>query len=353
MWNGNAIVSAGGDLWSVVLEASDSPGGAVARLTYGPGADRLASVSADGVVAFEAVNETRNIWSLPLAAETATALGPPVRVTEGSGAHTRAHLAADGRTLAYFVQRPRPLIVVRDLVDGRVWDLGIEARFGATLSPDGTRVAYAGPDSAAYVATVRGGAGRKLCDQCEVGDWTRDGRFVAAKLGIGPAARLCLVDAESGKARDLVVADGSEVNRPHLSPDGRWLAFRAGLQPQQVMVAPVRAGSPPPRSEWAAVTPEERDVRPCGWSPSGRVLYFFSSRDGFRCLYAQTFDVRLGRPEGAVKVVRHLHNIRPAEGGGASIVSTGTGNAVSRDQLLLDYPVTTVNIWTLRLAMAP
>jgi hypothetical protein len=54
-----------------------------------------------------------------------------------------------------------------------------------------------------------------------------------------------------------------------------------------------------------------------------------------------------------VKVVRHLHNIRPTEGGGASIVSTGTGNAVSRDQLLLDYPVTTVNIWTLRLALAP
>jgi Tol biopolymer transport system component len=352
-WNGNAIVSAGGDLWAVALAESREPTGTVSRLIYGPGGERTASVSGDGVVAFEAANETRNIWSLPLAAETATVLGAPVRVTEGSGPHIRAHLAADGRTLAYFVQRPRPQILVRDLVDGRVWDLGIEARFGSTLSPDGTRVAYAGPDAAAYVATVRGGGGRKLCDQCEVGDWTRDGRSVAAKLGIGSASKLCLVDAESGRARDLVVADGVELNRPHLSPDDRWLAFRSGLQPQQVFVAPVRPGAPPPPNEWVAITSPEPDVRPCGWSPSGRVLYFFSSRDGFRCLYARTFDPSDGRPAGPEKVVRHLHNIRPTEGGGASIVSTGSGNAVSRDQLLLDYPVTTVNVWTLRLAAAP
>jgi Tol biopolymer transport system component len=352
-WNGNAIVATGGDLWSVALESGDEPGGTVSRLTYGPGGERSASVSGEGVVAFEAVYETRNIWSLPLDAETATATGPMVRVTEGTGPHIRAHLAADGRTLAYFVQRPRPLVVVRDLVDGRVWDLGIESRFGATLSPDGSRVAYPGPDGASYVAAVRGGAGRKLCDRCEVGDWTRDGRSVATKVGIGSASRLCLVESESGRSRDLIVAEGVEVNRPHLSPDDRWLAFRAGQQPQQVFVAPVRPGAPPRSSEWTVITPPEPDIRPCGWSPSGRVLYFFSSRDGFRCLYAQPFDARLGRPAGPARVVRHLHNIRPAEGGGASIVSTGSGNAVSRGQLLLDYPVTSVNVWTLRLAASP
>jgi hypothetical protein len=80
------------------------------------------------------------------------------------------------------------------------------------------------------------------------------------------------------------------------------------------------------------------------------VLYFLSSRDGFRCLYAQPVDPRVGRPAGPAKVVRHLHNIRPAEADGASVVSTGSGNAVSRQRLLLDYPVATVNVWTLRLA---
>ena len=131
----------------------------------------------------------------------------------------------------------------------------------------------------------------------------------------------------------------------------RWLAFRStdAAQKQRVLVAPFRPGTPPGEGEWVPVTPPESDVRPCGWAPSGRLLYLVSSRDGFRCLYAQPIDTATGRPGGPAMLVRHLHNIRGPGGGGASIVSTGAGNAVAKDQVLLDYPVNTVNIWTMQL----
>lgn len=63
-------------------------------------------------------------------------------------------------------------------------------------------------------------------------------------------------------------------------------------------------------------------------------------------------DPATGRPRGPSILVRHMHNIRAIGGGGASVVSTGAGNAVMKDQILFDYPVSTVNVWKMRLGDA-
>jgi hypothetical protein len=79
------------------------------------------------------------------------------------------------------------------------------------------------------------------------------------------------------------------------------------------------------------------------------MIYLVSSRDGFRCLYACPWDPEKGRPRGPVQLVRHIHNVRNAGGGGPSVISTGVGNAIMKDQVLLDLATTTSNIWTMRL----
>ena len=146
-------------------------------------------------------------------------------------------------------------------------------------------------------------------------------------------------------------ADGRSLNRPHLSYDNRWIAFRALTPPQQVYVAPFDRARPIPETDWIAIGSPESDVRPVGWSPSGRMLYLFSSRDGFRCLYAQRIDAGSGRPLGEATLVRHLHNVRVAGGGGASVISTGAGNAVGRQQIIFDFPDQAVNVWSMRLGL--
>ena len=61
-------------------------------------------------------------------------------------------------------------------------------------------------------------------------------------------------------------------------------------------------------------------------------------------------DPASGRPQGRPRLVRHFHNIRGEGGGGASIISTGAGNAVLKDRMIFDYPIETANVWMLRLA---
>lgn len=343
------IVSAGDALWSLGLRPG-RPAEAVRRLTFGPAPERRPAVSTGGVVAFETSTSMHNVWSLPLDAETGRALGEPARITDGAGPHGRPSISADGRTLAYFEVRARPAVMVKQLDTGRVTDLGLVGTFGPVVSPDGTKVAYPDGSSTGYVVPTRGGQPVKICAGCKIGDWSHDSRHVITDEN---DTVLRLVDAQSGAGVDLVRAPpGDEVDRPHLSGDDRWLAFRwvDAAWRSFVVVARFTPGSPVPRREWAIVTSGEADVRPCGWSPSGRMLYLVSSRDGFRCLYAQAMDAASGRPQGPPRLVRHFHNIRGTGGGGASVISTGAGNAVLKDRMIFDYPIETANVWTLRLA---
>jgi hypothetical protein len=61
--------------------------------------------------------------------------------------------------------------------------------------------------------------------------------------------------------------------------------------------------------------------------------------------------VRGGLPLGEATLVRHLHNVRVAGGGGASVISTGAGNAIGRLQIIFDFPDQAVNVWSMRLGL--
>ena len=136
---------------------------------------------------------------------------------------------------------------------------------------------------------------------------------------------------------------------PRLSPDGRRLAYSTGSfiglaqkpQSYRSFIVDV-AGGPARENYWVHQQPLPGVV-------AGRMLYLFSSRDGFRCLYAQRIDGGSGQPLGETTLVRHLHNVRVAGGGGASVISTGAGNAVGRQQIIFDFPDQAVNVWGMRL----
>ena len=49
--------------------------------------------------------------------------------------------------------------------------------------------------------------------------------------------------------------------------------------------------------------------------------------------------------------MKHMHNVRAPGGGGGSVVSTGPGNAVGRQQILLDLSDVVVNVWRMRLGV--
>lgn len=356
-WTGDRVLTSWrGDLWAVVLDGPGPTATAIERLTFGPGSEIEPAAAADGTVAFADSAESVNIWSLPIETDRARVLGDVRRVTKGSGPFVRATLSADERWAAFNGPgRPSMTLQVQELATGRIRDLGIVpgANFGPVISPDGQRVAYIAPGDELRTVAVSGGAPATLCRGCqEAGDWTRDQRHVAVVMKTGGTTALGLADVATAEVTALASSgDGASLNRPTLSPDNHWIAFREMTARQQVFVASFTGPRPLPRDAWFAIGPPERDIRPIGWSPNGRMLYLFSARDGFRCLYVQSVDSATGRPVGEPALVKHLHNLRAAGGGGGSVVGTGPGNVVGRQQILLDLPDLVVNVWRMRLGV--
>jgi Tol biopolymer transport system component len=269
-------------------------------------------------------------------------------LTTGAGSNARASASADGHVIAYHSQTPKPAVIVKDLRSGRLTDLGIAgSNFGPAISPDGTRVVYESAGGL-EITSIHGGSPRTICQKCQIGDWSTDGRLFLVVKQEGNSGRLASIDIETGTSRDLVISPAYPVNRPFLSPDHQWLAFRTRhAASDAIMLVRVQPAGTPTEKDWLQLVADELDVRPCGWSPDGTLLYFVSSRDGTRCLYVLRIDRNTGKPLGDPVAVRHFHGTRNFWAGQSGVLSTGPANAVRGGFFLYDIGQYSSNIWTM------
>src|SRR5436190_1384355 len=164
------------------------------------------------------------------------------------------------------------------------------ATYYPRISADGLTVAYRVRESGKsplYVVPAAGGAPERKCDDCGApGDISPDGSELLYHLFDGNRA-VGLLDLRSGQRVVLTRHPQNLIAQPHFSPDGRWIALHTDLSPVQVrlFVMPFRERALPAESEWIAITDGTGVDRDACWSPDGNLLYFFSARDGFRCLW--------------------------------------------------------------------
>ena len=79
------------------------------------------------------------------------------------------------------------------------------------------------------------------------------------------------------------------------------------------------------------------------WSPDGRLLYFLSHRDGFRCVWAQPLDFETKHPVGSPISVLHIHSARRSLLNWRS--SGEMGMSLTPDALVFSLLDITGNIW--------
>ncbi len=344
----------GATLWSIPVSPSTGhvlgPG---RQLSFGTGRFTAPTTSRDGVVAFGVPAIQRVIKRAPLGPDSnapPAALYTDVRPTTGRAS------TSDGSTIVFErVSGSRVEIWRKDLMtgdQGPVFSQEIPGRsdaqrqLNATVSPDGRLIGYTVPGRAvegltgqgvAYVIDVGGGVPKHVCDECLLFEFLSDGRHAVVT---NRDRSIGIVDLENGTSALLIEAQqGARVDRPSVSPDDRWVAFRRIVDTRaKVLIATMTPGQPAKSDRAAEVDEPTVTGRPAGWSPDSRLLYLLLDTDGFRCLWAQPIDPSSGRPVGRPYLARHFHNDN---------LGTSLGNAATNQGFLYESTTITSNIWRL------
>ena len=204
------------------------------------------------------------------------------------------------------------------------------------ISPDGSRVAYLSRPNggeAIQIWDAAGGAPRKLCDACGTPiQWMPDGKRLLVAAETPP--RLQVWNALTGENHNLLPALKHPIRDVATTPDGRWMAITTrrtpGVTPDgcpEAFLVPFEVESSRSCNDWLALT-GLGSIWGVRWSQAGDLLYFFSLRDGRRCVWAQHLPLPSRRPVGKPFAVQHFHRYQPSPWSGGGISTAGGRLAV-------------------------
>ena len=339
------------NIWEATL-AGDRLTGAARRLTSGT-SDVSPTLGADGRLYFTAAEENVGIWSLPINAATGQKRGTVERITRDKVSEVTHSVSQDGRFLAYTALATTiPTLHVLDRSTGRD-SLVTSMSSGAwhpILSRDGSRIAFTvrdGPDSGVYVSPNPGGAAaQRVSDGTGyVWDWAKDERHLLSIKKASEDPAIWEIDTEKRVDRVfLKAADGGVLYQAKYSPDYRWLTMLHVTEGQwKVQIVPLKDGLPVGEDRWVNVTSGAVWSDKPRWSPDGNVLYYLSTADGHRCIWAQRLNAADKRPVGDPISVFHSHELPFSIGR----VALGFAEVdVSADRIWFTIAESSGNVWS-------
>ncbi len=251
----------------------------------------------------------------------------------------------DGRELAYFRYPDQLGSYLRNLGTGEERRLEVPGKsiIASYLSKRPKMLVVAGSpsasyrDSTTYLMDTVGGKRDILCTGCDSPQSSPDGRWIFVKRFDDPQSILL---TSSGERYLDVLDDSQNVQSVRFSADGKWIAFRYSKDQRngRLYAAPFRGATPVPKADWVLLTRDEGEYGRPGWSPDGRVVYYSSKQDGYRCLYARRLDVSKKQALGEPIAIYHAH-------GTPSIPDDYDALSVARDKLVFEIGDGRTNIW--------
>ncbi len=344
-----------GDTWNLwqirLLPSTFQVTGTAERLSSGTTLEQRPTASAAGQLAFASINESADVWSLPI--QQGTIPGQLRQVTRDGTVRTPALLRGDHKLFYVSGKSGQSEVYSLDLDTGRENKLTESPILKLEPQPNrtGTSVVYlqrATPSAIFRISLTPEGQpiqDQKICDLCGApSDWLHDDASLLTSRVIKKRMGAVLLETRSRKVSEVLSHADRAVWHPTFSADERWILFAAhdGIH-SGIYVAPYR-GQAIREQEWIYVTDASSwDDKP-RWALADELVYYTSDRDGFRCVWAQRLDRTTRRPVGSAIAVYHAHNSRRSL---LNVDLAWLDLAVARDRLLFNMTERTGNIWML------
>jgi Tol biopolymer transport system component len=297
------------------------------------------TVSKDGKLVLYSVNRfASNLWTIPLL-QNGDAAGPPSLFLPDTSLRTNLpQFSSDGRKVVFNRWRPGMSadIWVAD-ADGK--NLTQVTNNPATDSqaswlPGGDKLVFLSSRNNNHLAlwTISLTTGKEeplldLGEGIEFATVSPDGTQVAYNFTQNGVVNVWVAQLQDGQRRQLTFEDQMG-GFPCWSPDGRWIAFeRKGDQNDYLMLIPSKGG------QATQLTFDKGKSWPHGFSPSGNEIVFAGQRDGVWNIYSISI---------ATKVQKQLTNY-------SKLNAFARYPAWAPNQIVYEYAVATGNIWMLEL----
>jgi Tol biopolymer transport system component len=325
------------------------------RLTFGTGFEIEPFPGPGSQLAFVSVGISYNIYFLPTKGLSQSGTDIP-RITQGRAFDANPSCSRDGKIVVFtFGSLGNRDVWLKDLQSGR--ETALTATSADEMSPiisaDGLKVAYSLssiPNQPIYVIDLSvppdSSVPEKVCDDCgEPVGWSPDGSQILYVYG--QSKLIGLFNLASSQKTQLLRHTRYGLDQAQFSPDGAWISVVAHTGPDHTMiyVLPFRDGAAAPEGQWLPITSGESwNDRP-RWSPDGNLIYFYSKRDGYGCLWKQVLDRSTKQSIGAPSAVHHFHSSRLSL---MHMRLNRMGISVAPDKLIFNLIETTGNIWMMQ-----
>jgi Tol biopolymer transport system component/DNA-binding winged helix-turn-helix (wHTH) protein len=350
------------NLWRMTIDPGTLRGTAIERITTGPGPDAELALSPDGrKLAFTGEVQHIRAWLFPFDASHGKLTGHGQAVTPSGMATWRQSLSRDGRKLAFSCNRAgRSELWEMSLLDPHIGPLVVDDQFRdfPVWASDGKHLAYERynfltEEGRLVLWSPESHSEEAISDSAETAglyDWSLDGKALLVSqlnenVGRQEIWLLPLAAAPNAEksGRKIISNATYDLDEPHFSPDGRWIAFQAVRDlptdlESTIYVMPTSGGP------WIPITDGKHwDDKP-RWSSDGRMIYFVSGRgSSFFNVWGIRFDPTQGRPTGlpfeitkfespAMMVPQHIPSVELS---------------VSRNHLVLTVEQVSGSIWVL------
>ena len=373
-WTEHFITFAGafGDAmnsWRAPISDNGRITGRAERLTSGTMLEVSPTLSPNSELIFASMNRNAAVWSIPADTDHAKVAGEMKKITAGF-AELMPSVSSDGKEIAfttahkkihpgtglpneYSDEAAQLQVRIKDLRTGKesVVSNDTDVQWHPQISRDGSMVAYTSSKPGPVLAArVNGGSPRVIVGGKNffVWDWSLDNKRLLVNMSYQDVGS---VDLLSGSKKLFFNRPGFELFQVKFSPDYQFVAV-LGCQENdpavrgcQIFLAPLDGGVPVSADSWITFShPSQWDDKP-RWSPSGKLIYFISDRDGYFCLWAQSFSSSTKRLTGAPFPIYHFHNARLSIANvGPSMMEMG----IAKDKIVMGLGELTGNIWSLK-----
>lgn len=320
-WYGNHLLLSGRrgsqtSLWEITLNPRTFKAtGTPQQLTLGEARDVSPTLADSGTLAYTQLVGALHVWRIDNASHPEIAVLS--KLTEDPSVDVSPFISSNGRWLVFSRgwgnHRDVWIKDMSSMTEAPLLASGLEM-MSPIIDDTGKFLAFEAREKnvVSIFASLEGGPPKRLCTGCSLPtSWLDTNRAILYRAG--SPSTINMIDPQTGDHRLVLKQDGVSLSEPSWSPKVQYLLFSSQTEGQgnkQIFAVRFPRSTASAEGKWIPITvASESSGRP-RWSGDGRTIFYVSTRDGFSCLWGQTFDPETGETSGPPFAVMHYHSGR-------------------------------------------